>query len=101
MVSTSNDGIMTEYLATYGGLKLTPDVPRDKQKARAKLLETLYMAEQHRAGTDLAVARRTYDPSQWADVPDDELDRRLADLDRFMAALARDRLLTWGVSIRH
>ena len=92
MVSTSNDGIMTEYLVSFGASKAGP-LP-----SRESLLEFLYIADAYRAGRDLAEARSSYDPAQWEGVSAVELDRKLVDLDRFMKALARDRLQTWGVA---
>ncbi|MET0307141.1 MAG: hypothetical protein ABW023_00410 [Sphingomonas sp.] len=91
MVSTSNDGIMTEYLVKYGTLKMRePSRPTD-------LLETLYIAERYRDGADLRAARESYDISVWSGVPAREIDERLIALDHFMAGLAKDRLESWGV----
>lgn len=59
MVSTSNDGIMTEYMIKYFAL-------RENGKHRpTDLLETLYMADCHRAGKDLRAARQEYDTAIW------------------------------------
>lgn len=92
MASTSNDRIMTEYLVSYGASKASPTPSRDR------LLEILHVADAYRAGGEVAKARSSYDPAQWDGVPAVELDRRLADLDRFMKGLARDRLQMWGVA---
>jgi hypothetical protein len=92
MVGTSNDGIMTECLVSFGAIKASP------QPSRKKLLQILHIADAYRAGRDLAAARLPYDATQWDDLSAKELDRRLADLDRFMSALARDRLQTWGIA---
>ena len=92
MVGTSNDGIMTECLVSFGAIKASPEPSREK------LLRILHLADAYRAGRDLAAARQTYDASQWNDLPAQELDRRLVDLDRFMSALARDRLQSWGIA---
>ncbi len=54
MVSTSNEGIMSELLVRYAAIHRRP-------AARgAELLETLYLTDCYRAGADLAAARRTY-----------------------------------------
>lgn len=91
MVSTSNDGIMTEYLVKYGALKTSArERPTD-------LLETLYITERFRAGDDLKSARACYDHSVWNGVPAAEIDRRLVDLEAFMMQLARDRAAMWGL----
>ena len=93
MVSTSNDGIMTEYLVKYGALRMSP---KDRS---ADLLETLYITDCYRAGQDLAAARRDYDKTVWAGISSDELRVRLEDLATFMAGLARDRAVLWGVEL--
>ena len=93
MVSTSNDGIMTEYLVKYGAIRFSAkDHP-------AELLETLYMTDCYRAGRDLKAARSEYNTAVWNDVPHSQIDARLDDLSRFMAALARDRANMWGVQL--
>jgi hypothetical protein len=93
MVSTSNDGIMTEYLMKYGALRMSlKDRPAD-------LLETLYMTDCYRAGQDLATARLAYDKTIWNGVSSDDLRNRLENLATFMAALARDRAVMWGVEL--
>lgn len=94
MVSTSNDGIMTQYLVAFGALEAQPCPSRER------LLEILHVADTYRAGGDLTAARSSYDATQWKDVPAKELERRLADLDQFMRTLARDRLGTWGITAR-
>lgn len=93
MVSTSNDGIMTEYLMKYASLRMSP---KDRS---ADLLETLYMTDCYRAGQDLAKARQSYDKAMWNGVTSDDLRNRLEDLAAFMAALARDRAVMWGVEL--
>lgn len=93
MVSTSNDGIMTEYLVKYGALRLSA---KDRP---SELLETLYMSDCYRAGKDLQAARREYDTAIWNDVPPSQIEARLDDLSRFMGALTRDRAKTWGVQL--
>lgn len=92
MVSTSNEGILTEYLVKYAALRFSP------QGRSADLLETLYMTECYRAGRDLLAARAAYDGSVWIGVSPEDLDSRLDALDVFMAALARDRCESWGVT---
>ncbi|QOT74654.1 hypothetical protein H5V43_23440 (plasmid) [Sphingobium fuliginis] len=92
MVSTSNDGIMTEYLVKYGALKAS------RQNRPTDLLETLYITERYRAGDDLKSARAGYDHSVWNGVSASDVDRRLADLDSFMTKLARDRAAIWGIT---
>lgn len=91
MVSTSNDGIMTEYLVKYGTLKMS------SRSRPTDLLETLYMTERFQAGDDLKAARKGYDMSIWNGVAAADLDRRLADLDGFMTTLARERAEMWGL----
>jgi hypothetical protein len=61
MVSTSNDGIMSEYLIKYGIVKAS------ERERPTNLLETLYMAEHYQAGDDLKSARANYDHSVWTD----------------------------------
>jgi hypothetical protein len=82
---------MTEYLVKYGALKVSA------QNRPTDLLETLYMAERYREGDDLKAARERYDTSIWNGVTAADINKRLADLDRFMRALARDRAVTWGL----
>ena len=91
MVSTSNDGIMTEYLIKWGALKIS------ERNRPTDLLETLHVTERYRAGDDLKSVREGYDHSVWNGVPANEIDRRLIDLDRFMQQLARDRFAIWGL----
>lgn len=67
MVSTSNDGIMSEYLIKYALVK-TGD-----QERPTELLETLYMAERFRAGDDLKSVRKNYDNSVWNGVSAPEI----------------------------
>ena len=93
MVSTSNDGIMTEYLMKYGALRMSP---KDRS---ADLLETLYITDCYRAGQDLAAARRDYEKAVWDGVSPADLRTRLEDLATFMAALGRDRAALWGVEL--
>ena len=52
-----------------------------------------------RAGKDLQSARSDYDTAIWNGIPAAQIDVRLNDLSRFMAALARDRVKTWGVDL--
>jgi hypothetical protein len=91
MVSTSNDGIMTEYLVKYGVIKA------DKRNRPTELLEMLYITDRYRAGQDLKKAKAGYDISVWRDVEAGEIETRLTDLDQFMKTLARDRATLWGV----
>lgn len=92
MVSTSNDGIISEYLIKYGMI-------RTSQRARpTDLLETLYISERYQAGDDLKSARANYDHSVWNGVPAAEVDRRLAALEVFMGELARNRAAMWGLN---
>ena len=92
MVSTSNDGIMSEYLVKYGVAKTS-----DRQRP-SELLETLYISERYQAGDNLKTIRANYDHSVWNGVPTAEVDRRLAALDVFMGELARDRAAMWGLN---
>ncbi|MBB5712193.1 hypothetical protein [Sphingomonas xinjiangensis] len=92
MVSTSNDGIMSEYLVKYGVAKTS------ERERPTDLLETLYISERYQAGDDLKSARANYDHSVWNDVPSAEIDRRLAALDVFMGELARNRAAMWGLN---
>ena len=92
MVSTPNDGIISEYLIKYGGLKAS------ERERPTDLLETLYMSERYQAGDDLKSARANYDHSVWNDVPASEVDRRLAALEVFMGELARNRATMWGLN---
>jgi hypothetical protein len=55
------------------------------------------MAERYQEGDDLKTARERYDTSIWNGVKAADISKRLADLDRFMGALARDRAVTWGL----
>jgi len=90
MVSTSDEGILTEYMVSYWSMK------HEKVDRPTKLLETLYIAERYRAGEDLRAARSTYDHAVWNGVPASEMDQRLADLDQFMRDLVRERAAQWG-----
>lgn len=92
MVSTSNDGIMSEYLIKYGLVKAS------ERGRPTDLLETLYMSERFQAGDDLKSAREKYDHAVWNGVPTAEIDRRLAALDDFMSELARNRAAMWGLN---
>jgi len=92
MVSTSNDGIISEYLIKYGALKAS------ERERPTDLLETLYMSERYQAGDDLKAARANYDHSVWNDVPASEIDRRLAALEAFMSDIARNRAEMWGLN---
>ena len=92
MVSTSNVGIMSEYLVKYGVIKA------HERSRPTELLETLYITDRYRAGEDLKKARTGYDISVWRGVEASEIDERLADLDDYMKTLARDRAKTWGVA---
>ena len=91
MVSTSNDGIMTEYLVQYGVIKT------GKRNRPTELLELLYITDRYRAGQDLKKARAGYDISVWSGVEAGEIETRLSDLDDYMKTLARDRATVWGV----
>jgi len=91
MVSTSNDGIMTEYLVQYGIIKA------DKRNRPTEMLELLYIADRYRAGQDLKKARAGYDISVWRGVEAGEIETRLTDLDDYMTTLARERAKLWGV----
>lgn len=91
MVSTSNDGIMTEYFVKYGVIKA------DKRNRPTELLELLYITDRYRAGQDLKKARAGYDISVWSGVEAGEIEKRLTDLDDYMKTLARDRATLWGV----
>lgn len=92
MVSTSNDGIMSEYLIKYASAKSS------ERERPTDLLETLYIAERFQAGDDLKSARESYDHAVWNGVSTSEVDRRLAALDLFMKDLARDRAAIWGLN---
>lgn len=92
MVSTSNHGIMSEYLVKYALVKAS------KRERPTELLETLYISERFQAGDDLKSVRENYDHSVWNGVPSAEIDRRLAALDDFMKELARDRATMWGLN---
>jgi len=92
MVSTSNDGIMSEYLVKYATIK------SEGRERPTELLETLYMTERFRAGDDLKSLRQTYDYSVWNGVPAADIERRLSDLDEYMKELARDRAEMWRVN---
>lgn len=92
MVSTSNDGIMSEYLVKYALVKTRED------GRPADLLETLYISERFQAGDDLKSLRDNYDHAMWHGVPASEIDRRLAALDAFMKELARNRAAMWGLN---
>jgi len=93
MVSTSNDGIITEYLMKYGAIQASA------KERGADLLETLYMADCYRAGKDLRIARQDYDPAIWKGIPPAEMKAKLSDLSTFMGGLARDRAALWGVQL--
>lgn len=90
MVSTSNDGILAEYMVSYWATK------HEKIDRPTKLLETLYITERYQAGEDLTAARSAYDHAVWNGVPVAEMDRRLARLDQFMRDLVRERAARWG-----
>ena len=92
MVSTSNEGIMSEYLVKYALAKAS------ERGRPTDLLETLYISERFQAGDDLKPLRETYDHAVWNGVPASEIDRRLAALDDFMKALARNRAAMWGLN---
>ncbi len=92
MVSTSNEGIISEYLIKYGAIKTS------ERERPTDLLETLYMSERYQDGDDLKAARANYDHSVWNDVSAAEVDRRLAALDVFMGELARNRAAMWGLN---
>lgn len=92
MVSTSNDGIMSEYLVKYGLVKSS------ERERPTELLETLYISERFQAGDDLKTIRENYDHSVWNGVSGADMDRRLAALDKFMSELARSRATMWGLS---
>jgi hypothetical protein len=92
MVSTSNDGIMSEYLVKWGLAKTS------ERERPTDLLETLYIAERFQAGDDLKSLREGYDHSVWNGVSATEVDRRLIMLDEFMIKLARDRAEMWGAN---
>ena len=91
MVSSSSEGILTEYLVKYGA------VQAGERERPSELLEILYIANCYRAGQDLRIAREHYDTAMWNGVSASELDERLQDLASFMTALARDRLAMYGV----
>ncbi len=92
MVSTSNDGIISEYLVKWGLAKTS------ERERPTDLLETLYIVERFQAGDDLKPLREGYDHSVWNGVSAAEVDRRLIMLDEFMIKLARDRAEMWGVN---
>jgi len=92
MVSTSNDGIMTEYLVKYSSALV------NAEGKGAVLLETLYIADCYRGGKDLRTARESYDRAIWDGVSPDELEARLVDLAGFMGGLARNRFEMWGIT---
>ena len=92
MVSTSNDGIMTEYLVKYSSALV------NAEGKGAVLLEILYMVDCYRAGKDLKAARQDYDRAIWDGISSDELETRLVDLAGFMGGLARNRFEMWGVT---
>ena len=91
MVSTSNDGIMTEYFVKYGVIKA------DKRNRPTELLELLYITDRYRAGQDLKKAKAGYDISVWSGVEAGEIEKRLSDLDDFMKTLASDGATLRGV----
>ncbi len=90
MVSTSDEGILAEYMVGYWAMK------HQKVDRPTQLLETLYITERYQAGEDLRTVRSTYDHAVWNGVPTAEMDRRLADLDQFMRDLVRERAAQWG-----
>ena len=92
MVSTSNDGIMSEYLVKYALVKTS------ERERPTELLETLYMSERYQAGDDLRSLKANYEHSVWNGVSASEIDQRLAALDDFMKDLARNRAAMWGVN---
>lgn len=92
MVSTSNDGIMSEYLVKYGVAKTS------ERERPTVLLETLYISERYQAGDDLKTIRDNYDHSVWNGVPTAEVDRRLTALDVFIGKLACNRAAMWGLN---
>ena len=92
MVSTSNEGIMSEYLIQYA---LVKGIDRERP---TDLLETLYISERFQAGDDLKPLRENYDHSVWTGVSASEIDRRLAALDEFMKDLARNRAAMWRLN---
>jgi hypothetical protein len=92
MVSTSNDGILSEYLIKYALVKSS------ERERPTELLETLYISERFQAGDDLKLVRQNYDHAVWNGVPASEIDRRLAALDEFMKDLARNRAAMWGLN---
>jgi hypothetical protein len=92
MVTTSNDGIMSEYLVKYALVKTS------ERERPTDLLETLYISERFQAGEDLKSLRESYDHSIWNGVAASEIDRRLAALDDFMKELARNRAAMWGLN---
>ena len=92
MVSTSNEGIMSEYLVKYAIAK------KGARERPTDLLETLYMSERFQAGDDLKPLKERYDHSVWNGVPAFEIDRRLAALDDFMKELAQNRAAMWGLN---
>jgi len=92
MVSTSNDGILSEYLIKYA---LAKSSEHDRP---AELLETLYISERFQAGDDLKLVRQNYDHGVWNGVSASEIKRRLAALDEFMKDLARNRAAMWGLT---
>ncbi|WP_299009798.1 hypothetical protein [uncultured Caulobacter sp.] len=90
MVSTSDEGILAEYMVSYWSMK------HEKIDRPTKLLETLHIVERYRAGENLQEARSAYDHAIWNGVPVSEMDQRLADLDQFMRDLVRERAAQWG-----
>ena len=89
MVSTSSEGILSEYLVKYCAIRASEgDWP-------SELLETLYISDCYRAGQDFRIARQFYDTGMWNGISATQLDERLQDLGVFMASLARDRLAMW------
>jgi len=92
MVSTSNDGIMSEYLVKYALVKTS------ERERPTELLETLYISERFQAGEDLKSVKDNYDHPVWNGVPASEIDQRLVALDTFMKELARNRAAMWGVN---
>lgn len=92
MVSTPNEGIISEYLVKYGAIKAS------ERERPTELLETLYISERFQAGDDLKAVRDSYDHAVWNGVSSADVERRLAALDVFMGELARNRAAMWGLN---
>ncbi len=82
-----NDGISSQIRRAESQRTKPPDRPS----------RNAYMAERFRAGDDLKTARERYDTTIWNGVKAADISKRFADLGRFMAAIARDRAVTWGL----